>query len=209
MPKLAPETQHARREHILDAAERCFTEKGFHPATMADICREAGVSPGALYTYFASKDHLIAGLCKREQERFTNELIRITGTAGLLAALQLIAEQYCCNEPAGKVRLHIEIRAEAGRNEIIGNTVRDMDSNVRNSVVTLVEKETGRGRIVPAVPAETAVRAMCALGDGLFLQRALDPDFDPKSVIPAMMTMISALLVPVPQSDPGDTGKQP
>ena len=49
MPKLAPKTQQARREHILDAAERCFVNKGFHPATMDGICREAGVSPGALY----------------------------------------------------------------------------------------------------------------------------------------------------------------
>ena len=39
MPKLAPKTQRARRGHILDAAERCFIAKGFHHATMDDICR--------------------------------------------------------------------------------------------------------------------------------------------------------------------------
>ena len=61
MPKLAPKTQHARREHILDAAERCFIGKGFHHATMDDICREAQVSSGALYTYFVSKEALIIG----------------------------------------------------------------------------------------------------------------------------------------------------
>ncbi len=59
MPKLAPKTQQARREHILDAAERCFITKGFHPSTMDDICREAHVSSGALYTYFVSKEDLI------------------------------------------------------------------------------------------------------------------------------------------------------
>ena len=112
MPKLAPQTQAARRERILAAAERCFIEKGFHPATMADICREAGVSPGALYTYFVSKEELIAGLCEREKERFAQELAAIAGATGFLAALQSLAEQYCCNEPAGKVRLHIEIAAE-------------------------------------------------------------------------------------------------
>ena len=43
MPKLKPSTQAARREHILDAAERCFARSGFHRTTMQDICREANI----------------------------------------------------------------------------------------------------------------------------------------------------------------------
>jgi HlyD family secretion protein len=196
VPKLAPETQQARREHILAAAERCFIEKGFHPATMADICREARVSPGALYIYFVSKEELIAGLCEREKERFTSELAKITKTLDILAALKLLAEQYCCNEPIGKVRLHMEIAAEAGRSETIGQTVREMDRIICESLVALLEREKERGRIAPELPVEIIVRAMGALGDGLFLRRAADPHFDPRPIIPVMMAMISALLRP-------------
>jgi HlyD family secretion protein len=196
VPKLAPERQQARREHILAAAERCFIEKGFHPATMADICREAGVSPGALYIYFVSKEDLIAGLCQREKDRFTSELSRITGTLDVLAALHSLAEQYCCNEPIDKVRLHMEIAAEAGRNETIGRTLREMDRIVCESLSALLEREQERGRIAPELPVEVIVRAMGALGDGLFLKRAADPHFDPRPIIPVMMTMISALLRP-------------
>ena len=54
MPKLKPETQLARREHILDAAERCFAKAGFHRTTMQDICKTADVSAGALYVHFDS-----------------------------------------------------------------------------------------------------------------------------------------------------------
>lgn len=208
MPKLAPETQQARRERILCAAERCFIEKGFHPATMADICREAGVSSGALYTYFASKEELIAGLCEREKNRFAKELAGITETAGFLAALRSLAEQYCCHEPAGKVRLHIEIAAEAGRNEAIARTVLEMDRIVRQSLAELLEREKHAGRIAPEVPAESIVRVMGALGEGLFLKRAIDPDFDPKPLIPAMMTMMSALLAPVSPSQPETTDER-
>src|SRR5215468_5981470 len=172
MPRLAPEIQWARREHILAAAERCFIEKGFHPATMADICREAGVSSGALYTYFTSKEDLIAGLCEREKDRFTTELARITETVDILAALQSLAEQYCCNEPIEKVRLHMEIAAEAGRNETIGRTVREMDRIVCDGLAGILEREKAQGRIAPELPAGIIVRVMCALGDGLFLRRA-------------------------------------
>jgi AcrR family transcriptional regulator len=198
MPKLAPKTQAVRREHILDAAERCFISKGFHPATMDDICREAGISPGALYTHFASKEELIAGLCERETDRFSKELAKIAEAADLLAALRSMAEKYCCQEPIGKVRLHVEIGAEAGRNAVIANTVRGADKAISGSLVHLLERERDEGRIQPTVPIEIAVRAMSALGDGLFLHRTLDPHFDPTSIIPAMMTMIGALLAPAP-----------
>jgi len=208
MPKLAPKTQHARREHILDAAERCFIGKGFHHATMDDICREAQVSPGALYTYFASKEDLICGLCERERDRFVKELAKIAEACDFLAALRRLAEQYCCNETSEKVRLHVEIGAEAGRNALIGSTVREIDLVWTKSLVTILERERDQGRINPKIPIEIVVRAMGALGDGLFLRRSLDPHFDPKSIIPAMMTMIEALLAPVPPSEPAkQTGK--
>src|SRR5690606_27390679 len=61
MAKLSPETLRERSDHILDAAGRCFARAGFHRTTMQDICREAAVSPGALYIYFNSKEALIAG----------------------------------------------------------------------------------------------------------------------------------------------------
>jgi TetR/AcrR family transcriptional regulator, repressor for uid operon len=207
MPKLAPQMQQARREHILDAAESCFIDKGFHSTSMGDICREADASPGALYTYFDSKEDLIAGLCKREKDRFSRELAQISGAPDFLAALRSMAEQYCCDEPIEKVRLHVEIGAEAGRNKMIGETVRGMDRAVRSTFVELLEREKDGARIAPALPIETIVRAMCALGDGLFLHRAVDPDFDPKLIIPAMMTMISALLAPAaaPSNASGDT----
>lgn len=209
MPKLAPEKQHARREHILDAAERCFIEKGFHTTTMSDICREASVSPGALYTYFVSKDELIVGLCDREIDRFSSDLAQLAEASDFLSALQSMAEHYCCHEPHEKVRLHLEITAEASRNDVIGKAVRGMDDTIRSSFVELLERERDRGRINPELPLETIVRAMGALGDGLFLHRALDPSFDMKPIIPAMMTMVGALLTPAALStQSGKSGRQ-
>ena len=76
-----------------------------------------------------------------------------------------------------------------------------MEKTIRESLVELVEREKAERRIAPELPAEIIVLVMGALGDGLFLKRAIDPDFDPKPIIPAMMTMISALLAPVPASE--------
>ena len=130
-------------------------------------------------------------------------------TSGFLGALPSLAEQYCCHEPLEKVRLHIEINAEAGRNAQIANTVRGIDEAVSSHLVHLLERDRELGRIAPKLPVEIVVRAIGALGDGLFLRRSLDPDFDPKSIIPAMMTMIEALLAPKPPVKPGERKERP
>jgi len=44
-----------RRARLLDAARRVFGQKGYHPATVDDITREAGVAKGTFYLYFPEK----------------------------------------------------------------------------------------------------------------------------------------------------------
>jgi len=51
----------ARKQSILDAASRVFSRCGFRATTMAEVAREAGISPGAIYRYFKCKDDLAVG----------------------------------------------------------------------------------------------------------------------------------------------------
>lgn len=54
-----------RRQQIMVAAKRVFSEKGFSKATMEDIAQEAELSPGTLYLYFKNKEELYASLSLR------------------------------------------------------------------------------------------------------------------------------------------------
>ncbi|MCG6909545.1 MAG: TetR/AcrR family transcriptional regulator [Deltaproteobacteria bacterium] len=54
-----------RRQQIIVAAKRVFTERGFNRATMEDIAKEAELSPGTLYLYFKNKEELYASLSLR------------------------------------------------------------------------------------------------------------------------------------------------
>jgi len=54
-----------RRQQIMVAAKRVFSQKGYEKSTVEDIAREAELSPGTLYLYFKSKDELYASLCLR------------------------------------------------------------------------------------------------------------------------------------------------
>ena len=78
-----------RRQQIMVAAKRVFTQKGYEKSTMEDIAREAELSPGTLYLYFKSKDELYASLCLRVL-RFINVKVDhvISGAAGYEAKQQ-------------------------------------------------------------------------------------------------------------------------
>jgi AcrR family transcriptional regulator len=58
----------ARRNQILDAATKVFAEKGFHPTTIKDIAREAGIADGTIYNYFENKTALMLGIFDRLNE---------------------------------------------------------------------------------------------------------------------------------------------
>lgn len=51
-----------RRKHILDAAAKVFAAKGFHPTTIRDIAKEAGIADGTIYNYFENKTALLFGI---------------------------------------------------------------------------------------------------------------------------------------------------
>ncbi len=197
MPKLKPETQQARRERILDAAEQCFARAGFHRSTMQDICKEAGVSPGALYVYFASKEDLIAGIVERDRAKLASELAELANAPDLLSALAKLGEQYTIEEPQHKRVLGIEIGSEATRNPAVGATFRSVDEYCRQSFEQLFERASQDGKIKPDEDPKTLAEVVSLIGDGLFWRRAVDPNFDAHKVLPILVRLVSTLLNPV------------
>jgi AcrR family transcriptional regulator len=198
MPKLKPDIQRARREHILEAAELCFARSGFHRTTMQDICREASVSPGALYVYFDNKEALIAGICERDRADFAERFAALAAAPDFLAALAALGEEYFVNEPAHKRRMCVEIGLESTRNPRVAEIFQRIDGFIHDSFQRLFQQLKDEGRIDPALDIPSLTRAFAVITDGMFWQRAVDPTFDPKAVMPTVLQLLSVLLNPVP-----------
>jgi len=202
MPKLKPETQQARREHILDAAERCIANAGFHRTTMQDICREAAISPGALYVYFDSKEALIAGISERDRQEFAERLEALASAPDFMQALRAIGEQYFLEDAAKDHRMSIDIGLESTRNPRVGEIYRRFDRYIVDSFATLFAKLQAEGRIAPALDIPTTVGAFMIIADGMFWRRAVDASFDIEAVMPAVLGLVGALLNPVKDMPP-------
>lgn len=71
MPKISDERRAERLEQILAGARRCFAENGYEGATVAKLEREIGLSRGAIFNYFPSKEDLFVELAVRDSARMS------------------------------------------------------------------------------------------------------------------------------------------
>ena len=80
----------ARKEQILQAAERAFAQKGYQEATISDVAREAKVSEATIYEYFTSKDELLflipGATARRGKENLEHVLRLIRSSADKIRA---------------------------------------------------------------------------------------------------------------------------
>jgi TetR/AcrR family transcriptional regulator, transcriptional repressor of aconitase len=71
MPKISEERKTERREQILDGARRCFAQYGYEGATVARLEAEIGLSRGAIFNYFGSKEDLFVELAVQDSARMS------------------------------------------------------------------------------------------------------------------------------------------
>ena len=208
MPKLKPDVQRARREHILEAAEKCFAGAGFHRTSIHDICREAAISPGALYVYFDSKEALIAGIAERDRAEFAERLTALYEGDDFLATLKELGEQYFIHDPAYRRRMCIEIGLESTRNARVGTIFQEVDGFINTSFEKLFQKMKDEGRIAPTLEIPKLAQIFAVIADGLFWRRAVDPNFDGELLVPATLEVLVGLLNPVTPDQKPSPGKK-
>ena len=81
----------SRRAGVLDAARAVFQRLGIEGASIREIAREAGYTPGAIYSYFDNKEAIYGALLAESLERL-NAAVDAAGWPGLAPADQLIAK---------------------------------------------------------------------------------------------------------------------
>ena len=89
MPKISAERKTERREQILAGARGCFAAHGYEGATVARLEEEIGLSRGAIFNYFSSKEALFLELAWRDNER----LVRLWIEKGWMETLREISTE--------------------------------------------------------------------------------------------------------------------
>jgi AcrR family transcriptional regulator len=178
MPKVSDAHVEARRTQILEASCKCFSRKGFHQTTMRDICAEAGLSAGAVYGYFKSKDELIEALAELGR-RNTSALIESalgegTAPASLSQLLRTVVGLFNTDEGREGTRLDVRLWGEGLHTPQIRKLFQEAFEDSSRPLIRVIRDGQKRGEISNELDPESAARVCIALVLGLQVQRALD-----------------------------------
>jgi TetR/AcrR family transcriptional regulator, repressor for uid operon len=184
-PKVSPEYRQERRQHIIDSAARCFARDGFHRATMADICREAEVSPGAVYLYFKSKDEIVKAFCDGIAERDAAIFDQAVQGRSTREALRNLADLFfgAMDSPESVVRAGVwtHIWAEHTRRAAQGEPVEEVGRPINERFLALVRRAQERGEINPALDPDSVRMALFTVFEGFLIHiAAKDPGARPR-----------------------------
>lgn len=196
MRRANPQLQSDRQAEILDAAERCFARSGFHLASMQDICAEAGMSPGNLYRYFASKEALIAGISERNRAQAAAMLGEVGKAPDFFQALAEHARHHLVDRSAEEVGLCAEIMSESRRNPEVARLYEQIERDIKNHLAAMLRSAIERGEVRADLDVENAALALMVLADGMSWRRAVDRGFDADRLLPMILQMVHSLLAP-------------
>lgn len=177
MPKVGQAHLDARRQQILDAARARFASHGFARTSMADIVTESGLSVGAIYRYFSSKDELVIAVCEQASDAFPKALT-VEDVTGFLEHVRTLAREN------GHARLVAQIYAEAALSPALAAIVAQQLAAMRAAVAELIADER------PNVDAEAVAEAFVAVGIGYNQQLAVRGDLDPAPFTRALMSLL-------------------
>ena len=156
------------RAQLLDAAARVFAAKGYSGTKIQDIVREAGLSTGAIYGRFGSKDNLLRAAVLAQRRCFaTTSMPSTTRVADLLQRLAGVSDAPLSDAEAVRLEAFVTARREADVAEAVAAAQRDW----RDGVQPLVEQALADGTVAADVDPEAVLYFVRTLALGLLLQR--------------------------------------
>ncbi|MGY1979506.1 TetR/AcrR family transcriptional regulator [Nocardia gipuzkoensis] len=205
MPRVSEEHLERRRQQILDGARRCFTRKGFHETSMQDVFAESGLSAGAVYRYFKSKDELVTALATETTVSLRIAMDQAIGREPLPTPAELItmiAEEVVRRSgPDGPVRLAPQAWALALVHPGAAVMVRETMLAMRALWVTYAERMRDKGWLPEDADVDAVAKAIIGLLPGFILQHLILGDLDPQTLARGVRT-----LLPYGETDHTDVG---
>lgn len=200
--RLTREEKKARtRAQLIDAAAPVFARRGFVAASLDEVAEEAGLTKGAVYSNFASKEELFQAVIEdrlTEPMRHRAEgIVSSTGTTEehAMAGARLFVD--VVQQEREVFLLSLEFHIHVARHPELASAYAVRSREQLGQVADLIREHTeDSGQSLP-LPVEHMAITVEALSQGIALQKLADPD----SVPDDLLGRVYALLFQPPKGD--------
>src|SRR4051794_10814744 len=183
MPKVSEAHRESRRDQITDAAVRSFAAKGFQRTSMADIIAESGLSAGAIYGHFDSKQQIAVAVAERVvgnrlhefESRLSQDPLPDPDEVIDLLMTGLVRDLH---DPRLLVQLWGEAIFDSTVSGIVGRILGDVRHTILPYLVKWATANRGLDDQAASRWASGVLPVMLGLVQGLAVQAALIPNFD-------------------------------
>jgi AcrR family transcriptional regulator len=194
VPRVSEAHLAARRQQIVDAARACFLRNGFHQTSMQDVIAEAGLSVGAVYRYFPSKNELIKTLAGQVIDEIAGVFADLEAEdppLPIATTMNRAVDFTTANSgPDGLIRLAVQVWSEALIDPVLAEFVRGIYQRIRDLLIALARRVRDAGGL-PADADPVAVGSVLfALIPGYALQRILTGEPGPDVFKDGLRTLL-------------------
>lgn len=215
MPRVSDQHRAARRAQIVVAAGRLFAENGFHVTSMADIIGESGLSAGAVYRYFRSKEEIIGAVAEAvlstADETFA-ELLADGATPAPAQAVHAILDHILARVAGDPVtgqdmtRTALQAWAEALRNPELGRLATGAFGRLRDHYAEVARRWQAAGNLPEAAAPEQVGAVLLGLTQGFVLQRLLIPGTTVAGYTAGIDALLGSPVAAAPRRSSGQDG---
>lgn len=189
------EKREANRRRILTAARTVFGARGYHAATIEDIADEAGLSNGAIYYNFDSKEELfLALLDERLDERLEHLRATLSGPADVPDALPAEARDVTRSFKESREwrLLLLEFIAYAARNPRFAERLQDHNRKLHAAIAEALESHLSRRGITPPLAVDRLAVVVSGLANGLAVEELEDPGCVPDELLGQVLELVTS-----------------
>jgi AcrR family transcriptional regulator len=197
VPKVTDAHLAARREQILLAAMKRFAEGGFHSTGMAEVIAATGLSAGAVYRYFPSKEALIRAIVEERvlaNAKHVFETILAQGVDDPVDAVSAALEIVDRVSAQGEIdvsRIAVQAWGEALRSPDILDVAQNAYATMRGYLSEATRRAQEHGRLPSDADPDEVAKTLLSLVMGYVIQRHIMGDIDRASYTAALAALTS------------------